>query len=82
MQMVAGMALMKPTNFWLEFTLTPQCHWGNQPGGRRALRVGQVDFKMQIIASLGKASSIKTAVKSFITDINEERSYQRRNSGE
>ncbi|TNN85876.1 hypothetical protein EYF80_003720 [Liparis tanakae] len=32
------MALMKPTSFWLEFTLTPQCHWGNQPGGRRALR--------------------------------------------
>lgn len=29
---------MKPTSFWLELTLTPQCHWGNQPGGRRALR--------------------------------------------
>lgn len=37
MRMLAGMALMKPTSFWLEFTLTPQCHWGSQPGGRRAL---------------------------------------------
>lgn len=63
MQMVAGMALMKPTNFWLEFTLTPQCHWGNQPGGRRALWVGQVECEMHIMARLGKGSTIKTAVK-------------------
>lgn len=29
---------MKPTSFLFEDTLTPQCHCGNQPGGRRALR--------------------------------------------
>lgn len=34
---VAGIALMKPTSFLLEMTLTPQCHWGSQPGGRKAL---------------------------------------------
>lgn len=38
MRISAGMALMKPTSFLFEETLTPQCHWGNQPGGRRALR--------------------------------------------
>lgn len=70
MQMVAGMALMKPTNFWFEFTLTPQCHWGNQPGGRRALRVGQVDFEMDIMVGLGKDSTIKTAVKPLVNYMN------------
>ena len=38
MRISAGMALMKPTSFLFEDTLTPQCHCGNQPGGRRALR--------------------------------------------
>lgn len=28
---------MNPTSFRLETTRTPQCHWGSQPGGRRAL---------------------------------------------
>lgn len=28
---------MKPTSFLFEDTRTPQCHWGSQPGGRRAL---------------------------------------------
>lgn len=28
---------MNPTSFLFEDTLTPQCHCGNQPGGRRAL---------------------------------------------
>lgn len=37
MRMSAGMALMKPTSFLFEDTRTPQCHWGSQPGGRRAL---------------------------------------------
>lgn len=35
--MCAGMALMNPTSFLFEVTLTPQCHWGSQPGGRSAL---------------------------------------------
>lgn len=43
MRMSAGMALMKPTSFLFEDTRTPQCHWGSQPGGRRALR-GQERF--------------------------------------
>lgn len=38
MRISAGMALMKPTSFLFEDTLTPQCHCDNQPGGRRALR--------------------------------------------
>lgn len=37
MWIVAGIALINPTSFLLETTLTPQCHWGNQPGGRSAL---------------------------------------------
>lgn len=32
---------MKPTSFLFEDTRTPQCHWGSQPGGRRALGGGQ-----------------------------------------
>lgn len=40
MWMVAGIALINPTSFLLETTRTPQCHWGNQPGGRSALRRG------------------------------------------
>lgn len=36
--MFAGMALMNPTSFLFEDTLTPQCHWRSQPGGRRALK--------------------------------------------
>lgn len=28
---------MKPTSFLFDDTRTPQCHWGSQPGGRRAL---------------------------------------------
>ena len=34
--MCAGMALMNPTSFLLERTLTPQCHTFFQPGGFRA----------------------------------------------
>jgi len=35
----AGIALMKPTSFLLEATLTPQCHCVFQPGGFRALEI-------------------------------------------
>lgn len=37
---------MKPTSFLLEETLTPQCHCGNQPGGRKALQE-EATFKVQ-----------------------------------
>ena len=36
--MNAGTALMKPTNFPLFFTRTPQCQSAIQPGGRNALK--------------------------------------------
>lgn len=48
MRMSAGMALMKPTSFLFEDTRTPQCHWGSQPGGRRALR-GQERFSHRAV---------------------------------
>ena len=37
--MVAGTALMKPTNFLLLDTLTAQCHCIFHPGGFKALKI-------------------------------------------
>lgn len=42
MRTSAGTAAMKPTNFLLASTLTPQCQWATQLGGCRALKRKQI----------------------------------------
>lgn len=75
MRMLAGMALMKPTSFWLEFTLTPQCHWGNQPGGRRALGQKQstetlrIDITWLLPFKYKKKRQQNILIKFFITHL-------------
>jgi len=39
------MALIKPTNFLLFVTRTPQCQSATQPGGRRALKTNAQKIK-------------------------------------
>lgn len=69
---------MNPTSFLFEDTLTPQCHCGNQPGGRNAL-----ELMTEIITNYCLEDVIKTPFTALQPEQNVElATHHRRNSGE
>ena len=47
--MWAGIALINPTNFLLDATLTPQCQLFCHPGGLKALKIKKINFGEKVL---------------------------------